>query len=102
MLGDQELIAGAHHLVHANPDALALLDAAPVEDLTFAQIDHHRALRQGYPEVVFGEGKTPEQALQICERLAARYGEKASCENGPLEGGGYRVSISMPLVTNGR
>ncbi|MBM3906662.1 MAG: nickel pincer cofactor biosynthesis protein LarB [Gemmatimonadetes bacterium] len=52
-------------------DALAQLDAAPVEDLKFAQIDHHRALRQGYPEVVFGEGKTPEQALQICARLAA-------------------------------
>lgn len=52
-------------------DALAQLDVAPVEDLAFAQIDHHRALRQGYPEVVFGEGKTPEQALQICERLAA-------------------------------
>jgi NCAIR mutase (PurE)-related protein len=52
-------------------DALAQLDAAPVEDLSFAQIDHHRALRQGYPEVVFGEGKTPEQALQICARLAA-------------------------------
>jgi NCAIR mutase (PurE)-related protein len=52
-------------------DALSQLDAAPVEDLQFAQIDHHRALRQGYPEVVFGEGKTPEQALQICARLAA-------------------------------
>ena len=52
-------------------DALAQLDVAPVEDLSFAQIDHHRALRQGYPEVVFGEGKTPEQALQICARLAA-------------------------------
>ncbi|MBI2408488.1 MAG: nickel pincer cofactor biosynthesis protein LarB [Gemmatimonadetes bacterium] len=51
-------------------DALAQLDAAPVEDLSFAQIDHHRALRQGYPEVVFGEGKSPEQALQICARLA--------------------------------
>jgi len=53
-------------------DALAHLDAAPVEDLLFAQIDHHLALRQGYPEVVFGEGKTPEQTLAICERLAAR------------------------------
>lgn len=53
-------------------DALAQLDTAPVEDLTFAQIDHHRALRQGYPEVVFGEGKTPEQALQICARLAVQ------------------------------
>jgi NCAIR mutase (PurE)-related protein len=52
-------------------DALSVLDAAPVEDLNFAQVDHHRALRQGYPEVVFGEGKSPEQALQICARLAA-------------------------------
>ncbi len=51
-------------------DALSQLDAAPVDDLSFAQIDHHRALRQGYPEVVFGEGKSVEQALQICARLA--------------------------------
>jgi NCAIR mutase (PurE)-related protein len=44
---------------------------APVESLGFATIDHHRALRAGYPEVVFGEGKTAEQVLLICERLAA-------------------------------
>jgi NCAIR mutase (PurE)-related protein len=53
-------------------EALTQLDTAPLEDLQFAQIDHHRALRQGYPEVVFGEGKTVEQTVQICERLAAR------------------------------
>lgn len=53
-------------------DALAHLDAAPLEDLSFAQIDHHRALRQGYPEVVFGEGKTPAQTVEICARLAVR------------------------------
>ena len=52
--------------------ALAHLDAAPVEALVFANIDHHRALRAGYPEVVFGEGKTVEQTLLICERLAAK------------------------------
>ena len=52
-------------------EALAQLDQAPVEALPFAHIDHHRALRQGYPEVVFGEGKTPEQALEICARIAA-------------------------------
>ncbi len=52
--------------------ALAHLDAAPVESLGFANIDHHRALRAGYPEVVFGEGKTVEQILAICERLAAK------------------------------
>ncbi len=51
--------------------ALSQLDRAPVESLAFAQIDHHRALRSGYPEVVFGEGKTVEQTIAICERLAA-------------------------------
>jgi len=52
-------------------DALTHLDDAPVDDLGFASLDHHRALRQGFPEVVFGAGKTPEQLLGICERLAA-------------------------------
>jgi hypothetical protein len=52
--------------------ALSHLDGAPVEELGFANIDHHRALRAGYPEVVFGEGKTVEQTLLICERLAAK------------------------------
>jgi pyridinium-3,5-biscarboxylic acid mononucleotide synthase len=52
-------------------DALTHLDDAPVDDLGFATLDHHRALRQGFPEVVFGAGKTPDQLLGICERLAA-------------------------------
>ncbi|MCL4213602.1 MAG: nickel pincer cofactor biosynthesis protein LarB [Gemmatimonadales bacterium] len=50
--------------------ALAQLDAAPVDDLGFATLDQHRALRQGYPEVVFGQGKTPEQVTAICARIA--------------------------------
>jgi pyridinium-3,5-biscarboxylic acid mononucleotide synthase len=57
------------------PDAaLDRLRQLPFEDLTFARIDHHRALRQGHPEVVFCEGKTPEQVVAICERLAAMSG----------------------------
>jgi hypothetical protein len=57
------------------PDAaLDRLRRLPFEDLTFARIDHHRALRQGQPEVVFCEGKTPEQVVAICERLAAMSG----------------------------
>ncbi len=57
------------------PDAaLDRLRQLPFEDLTFARIDHHRALRQGQPEVVFCEGKTPEQVVAICERLAAMSG----------------------------
>jgi pyridinium-3,5-biscarboxylic acid mononucleotide synthase len=52
------------------PDAaLERLRHLPFEDLPFARIDHHRALRQGFPEVVFCEGKTADQVVAICERL---------------------------------
>lgn len=47
------------------------LERAPFEDLGFARLDHHRALRQGYPEVVYCPGKTTEQVALICSRLAA-------------------------------
>jgi len=51
--------------------ALGQLDDAPVDELGYATVDQHRALRQGYPEVVFGQGKTVEQVKGICARLAA-------------------------------
>ena len=54
--------------------ALDRLRRLPFEDLGFARIDHHRALRQGHPEVVFCEGKTGEQVVAICARLAAMAG----------------------------
>jgi hypothetical protein len=41
----------------------------PFEDLGFAKVDHHRALRHGMPEVVYGQGKTPEQIVAIAGRL---------------------------------
>jgi pyridinium-3,5-biscarboxylic acid mononucleotide synthase len=44
----------------------------PFEDIGFAKVDHHRALRQGYAEVVFGKGKTPRQAAEIV-RVMARH-----------------------------
>ena len=44
----------------------------PFEDLGFAKLDHHRALRHGMPEVVFGKGKTPEQISEIAGRLLDR------------------------------
>ena len=53
------------------PAALERLRHLPYEDLEFARIDHHRALRQGQPEVVFCEGKTVDQVVAICERLSA-------------------------------
>jgi NCAIR mutase (PurE)-related protein len=53
-------------------EALARLRDLPYEDIGFAHVDHHRALRTGYPEVVFGQGKTPEQIAAIAEKLAAQ------------------------------
>jgi pyridinium-3,5-biscarboxylic acid mononucleotide synthase len=41
----------------------------PFEDLGFAKLDHHRALRHGMPEVIFGKGKTPEQVAELATRL---------------------------------
>jgi NCAIR mutase (PurE)-related protein len=52
--------------------ALASLSQEPSESLGFATIDHHRALRQGFPEVVYGAGKTTEQLVAIAQRIAER------------------------------
>ena len=52
--------------------ALASLAQEPTESLGFATIDHHRALRQGFPEVVYGAGKTTEQLVAIAQRIADR------------------------------
>lgn len=46
-------------------DVMARLRHLPFEDLGFAKIDHHRGLRQGYPEVIYARGKTPQQVAQI-------------------------------------
>ena len=48
---------------------LRAFQAAPVADLGFAQVDTHRGLRRGFPEVIFGSGKTPDQVLKIATKL---------------------------------
>ena len=48
------------------------LRASPFEDLGFARVDHHRAVRQGFPEVVLGLGKTPAQIAAIAAEIVAR------------------------------
>ena len=58
-----------------SPDqALERLRHLPFEDLGFAKLDHHRALRAGFPEVVLGSGKTPAQTAEIFARLARHKG----------------------------
>jgi pyridinium-3,5-biscarboxylic acid mononucleotide synthase len=51
---------------------IAAFRASPYEDLGFARVDHHRAVRQGQPEVVFGLGKSSSQVVEIARRIADR------------------------------
>jgi hypothetical protein len=55
-------------------DAVARLRHMPFEDLGFAKVDHHRALRVGMPEVIFGQGKTPTNLAKIFEKLSEHGG----------------------------
>lgn len=50
-------------------EALEQLKRLPFEDLAYACVDHHRSLRKGFPEVVFGEGKSTEQILGVVEAM---------------------------------
>ncbi len=54
-------------------DAFKKIENLPYEDLGFANLDHHRALRKGFPEVVFCQNKRPEQAAEIMVRLAQHH-----------------------------
>src|SRR5690242_17258885 len=50
-------------------DAIGRMRHLPYEDLGYAKLDHHRALRHGFTEVIFGKGKTPRQVSEIAARL---------------------------------
>lgn len=50
---------------------LQFVRQAPFEDLGFARVDHHRRVRQGFPEVIYGPGKTPDQIAAIASRIVA-------------------------------
>jgi pyridinium-3,5-biscarboxylic acid mononucleotide synthase len=54
----------------AHEQLLQYLRQSPYENLGFARVDHHRSIRQGFPEVVYGPGKTPAQIAAISEQIA--------------------------------
>ncbi len=68
----EELRAGRLEVDQAERQASEYLRDLPFEDLGFARVDHHRAIRQGFPEVILGLGKTPAQIAAIAARIAAR------------------------------
>ncbi len=67
-------------------DAVARLRSLPFEDIGFARLDHHRPLRCGFPEVVFGQGKTDDQVVDIFARLAAGGGNVLATRVSPCAG----------------
>ena len=69
----RQLLLEVEHGTCSADDATARLRRLPVENLGFARLDHHRALRQGFTEVVYCAGKTPDQAARIFARLAANH-----------------------------
>jgi pyridinium-3,5-biscarboxylic acid mononucleotide synthase len=64
-----EVRSGATTPEAAHEQLLQFLRQSPYEDLGFARVDHHRHVRQGFPEVVFGQGKTPDQIAAIARTL---------------------------------
>ena len=63
---------GAVTTDEAQQQVLNMVRAQPYEDLGFARVDHHRAARQGFPEVVLGLGKTPDQIARIAAEIVGR------------------------------
>jgi pyridinium-3,5-biscarboxylic acid mononucleotide synthase len=70
LLGDVH--SGAIDPTAASARILTALRTAPFDDLGFARVDTHRELRQGFPEVILGVGKTPAQIAAIAERIVGR------------------------------
>ena len=68
----EDVRTGAVDPAAASVRVLHALRAAPFEDLGFARVDTHRAIRQGFPEVILGIGKTPAQIAAIAERIVQR------------------------------
>lgn len=88
--------------------AIEALRHLPYEDLSFAHIDHHRALRQGFPEVIYGEGKTTKQLIGVVKGilkngdkvLVTRAGDKAYRAIKKLEDGAYYYRSARAIVIN--
>ena len=70
----------------------------PFEDIGFAKVDHHRALRQGYAEVIFGKGKTPAQVAEIVRAMISK---KASKHNVLVTRADAKMFAAVKRVSRG-
>ena len=95
--------------------ALLRLKLAPFQDLGYAKVDHHRALRQGSAEVIYGQSKTPEQMAGILEAMGSRGADNVLVTRISQEAADYlkerfplrydalsRLAIAFPKPVKGR
>src|SRR3954467_4862345 len=68
----EQVARGEIEAASARDRVMEALRARPFEDLGFARVDHHRSIRQGFPEVILGLGKTPAQTAAIAAEIAGR------------------------------
>ena len=78
-------------------EALVQLRLAPFDDLGFAKVDHHRSLRQGVGEVIYGAGKTPEQIAAIAANLR-EHGQSSVLITRMSQAAADFVSARLPLT----
>jgi NCAIR mutase (PurE)-related protein len=79
-------------------EAAERLKHLPFEDIGFAKVDHHRALRQGYAEVIFGKGKTPTQVAEIVRVMANK---KSSTQNILITRADAKIFAGVKKVARG-
>src|ERR1019366_2222721 len=81
---------------------LHAFQAAPVADLGFAQVDTHRALRKNFPEVIFGAGKTPQQAVKPAPKLFEHaqpvLPTRVPAEQAPALRKKFKLAVHPPLA----
>ncbi len=68
----KQLLDSVHSSQISVDEALAQLKDLPYQDISYARVDHHRSLRNGFPEVIFGQGKSVEQIIGIMEAMVSK------------------------------
>ncbi len=68
----KQLLDSVHSSQVSVDEALAQLKDLPYQDISYARVDHHRSLRNGFPEVIFGQGKSIEQIIGIMEAMVSQ------------------------------
>ena len=105
----EQVQAGPLAVAAAQQTLTSALRARPYEELDFAKIAHHRTIRQGFPEVVFGTGKTPAQVAEIARRIVSSKQQLLVTRAEPDAFAAVRAEVpaatyhpSARLITHGR